>query len=84
MNYPPARCEMRLRFPVELPGGTIDAVHIDLDRPGKWRGDLAEVSRITGLPTSVLHELVEFDYVRILLKIEEMNAPRLTMMEAVR
>lgn len=84
MTYPPASCELRLRFPVELPGGTIDSVHIDLDRPGKWRGDLAEVSRITGLPRSVIEEMVEHDYLRVLLKIEELNNPRLAMMEAVR
>ena len=70
-----------LAFPVELPGGRIDAVTIDLDRRATFVGrighDLRHISRITALPPPVLGELAEFDYLKILLAIEEMNAPRL-------
>ncbi len=73
----PGRATIPLRFPLALPGGTIDQVHIDLDRPGHWRGDRPVISRITALSEDTLDRLAEHDYLRVLLKIEELNEPRL-------
>lgn len=77
----PARATIPLRFPLALPGGTIDAVHIDIDRPGRWGGDRPVISRITALSEDTLDRLAEHDYLRVLLKIEELNAPRLAAVE---
>jgi hypothetical protein len=79
----PGRATIGLVYPIEIPGGTLDKVTIDLDRPGSWGGDRPVISRITGLPAAVLDDMAEFDYVAILLKIEQLNAPRLAMAEAM-
>lgn len=72
---------MRLRFPVDLPGGRLESVTLDLDRPGRMdpTNKRANIARIIGLPLSLIDELVESDYLRLLLKIEEMNNPRLAL-----
>ena len=81
MTFAPARAECRLVYPIEVPGGSIDTVRIDLDRPGRWPGERGEISRITGPPASVFDEMAEFDYVSILLAIDRMNAPRVAAVE---
>ncbi len=77
----PARCTMRLRFPIDLPGGRLESVVLDLDRPGRMEpaNDRANISRIIGLPLSLIDEMAESDYVRLLITIEEMNNPRLAL-----
>ena len=80
MNYAPARCDVRLRFPINLPGGRLESVMLDLDRmaPVNPDDERANIARIIGIPLSLIDEMTESDYVRILLKIEELNNPRLS------
>ena len=66
-----------LRFPIELPGGTIDHVIVDYNRKGLTLGkldpEIGLISIALGLPVSVVREIDEYDYIRILLEGERLG-----------
>lgn len=82
-NRAPAEV-FKLRFPIALPGGAIDRVFIDFAR--NWRvsrsDDEGIITAITGLPTSVRDQMSDHDKLRLLLRIEALNAPLLAAAEA--